>query len=232
MSLRFRIVFALACALLAALLCAVYAQHVQAETERTRSEALARYGGEVVSVVVAARNLSSGDEVAADDVETAEWVADLVPEGAFTDIDDVVGSRLSSSVPAGSVLCALHFEAEEGASQIPEGHVAISLSVSDRLGLPSEAGIGSRLLAYTISDGSASLIADDIELLSHDSSSQYGTQSVTLAVLPDQVASILSASSAGDLRLAVPADDVDAGSTGISTAPTSVPATAQEGNPS
>jgi pilus assembly protein CpaB len=36
------------------------------------------------------------------------------------------------------------------------------------------------------------------------------TQQVTIAVLPDDVAAVLGASASGDLRLVMPADDVEA----------------------
>ncbi len=233
MSVRFRVVFALACAVLAAMLCTVYAQHVQAETERERSEALERYGGETVNLVVATKNLSSGETVTKDEVTTKEWLSDLAPEGAKTDIDEVVGKRLTSAVASGSPLCSLAFEEPEGTAQVPDGHVALSLSSADRLGLPDGAATGARLLAYRMSDSGTSLISDDVRLLATGSEGQrYGSSSITLAVLPSQVADILAASASGNLRLVVPADDVDVQATGAATAPTSVAPTAQEGNPS
>ena len=51
MSVRFRVIFATACAVLAMIVCLNYSQHVQAEADRARSEVLARYGGEVVTLV-------------------------------------------------------------------------------------------------------------------------------------------------------------------------------------
>ena len=109
--------------------------------------------------------------------------------------------------------------------------MALSLALSDKIGLPAEAKAGSRLLAYRMSGGTATLISDDIELLSvPEQQSQLGTQSVTLAVAPSQVADVLAAGAQGDLRLAVPASDVSATGTVLTTAPSSVPTTAEEGN--
>ena len=81
MSMRFRIVFAAACALLAALLCAVYAQHVQAQTEQEHAEALERYGGETVKLVVATKDLAAGETVTKEDLAVKEWLSDSISQG-------------------------------------------------------------------------------------------------------------------------------------------------------
>lgn len=104
MSRRFRIVFASACALLSVMLCAVYAQHVQGEAERVRTEAMERYGGEVVSLVVASAPLEPGDVVSQSNVSTRDWLADLAPEGAVTKLDDVLGKEVSEPAPKGAPL--------------------------------------------------------------------------------------------------------------------------------
>ena len=57
MSLRFRVVFALSCAVLTLLAFTSYAGQVRAEAEKVRSDAIARYGGEVVSLVVTNRQI-------------------------------------------------------------------------------------------------------------------------------------------------------------------------------
>ena len=61
MTLRFRLIFATACAVLAIMLGAAYSDKVKADVERQRSDAIARYGGEVVGVVVTKDGLRPGD---------------------------------------------------------------------------------------------------------------------------------------------------------------------------
>ena len=63
MSLRFRVVFALSCAVLTLLAFTSYAGQVRAEAEKVRSDAIARYGGEVVSLVVTNRQIEAGETV-------------------------------------------------------------------------------------------------------------------------------------------------------------------------
>ena len=52
MTRRFRFALSGSCAVLAALLCALYGQHVHDEADRVRAEALERYGGEVVRALL------------------------------------------------------------------------------------------------------------------------------------------------------------------------------------
>ena len=139
---RFRIVFAAACALLAALLCAVYAQHVQAQTEQERAEALERYGGETVKLVVATKDLAAGETVTKEDLAVKEWLSDLAPAVAMTDMDDCIGRKVTSAVPKGTPLCSLQFAQGADAADVPSGHVALSLALSDKVGLPAEAKAG------------------------------------------------------------------------------------------
>ena len=68
MTLRFRLIFATACAVLAIMLGAAYSDKVKADVERQRSDAIARYGGEVVGVVVTKDGLRPGDVVEASNV--------------------------------------------------------------------------------------------------------------------------------------------------------------------
>ena len=91
-------------ALLCAMCLALYLTQVNGEVERARAEALARYGGEQLEVVVANRDIAAGEVVGDSMVDTKMWIADLLPEGAITERADVVGKKLGSSVLSGEVL--------------------------------------------------------------------------------------------------------------------------------
>ena len=104
MTLRFRLIFATACAVLAIMLGAAYSDKVKADVERQRSDAIARYGGEVVGVVVTKDGLRPGDVVEASDVGMRDWVAELVPEGALTGLNDVVGREVTCPVARNSIM--------------------------------------------------------------------------------------------------------------------------------
>ncbi len=223
MSLRFRLVFALSCAALAALLCVSYATTVRAEAEQLRADAIARYGGEVVGVVAAVHSLEPGDVIGAADVSLRDWVTDLVPEGAMTSLDGVLGKEVAVPVARNSPVTELTFRDETHMAEVPRGHVAISVPITDKLGVPRSIRQGSSLVAYGVGREASELLSADIEVLSAPAagSSASGLQ-LSLAVPADRVEKVLSASASGDLRLVVPARGVELAPEGEPAAPEAV----------
>ena len=231
MTRRFRFALSGSCAVLAALLCTLYGQHVHDEADRVRAEALERYGGEVVRLVVAPEGLEAGEVVDGRNVIERDWLADLAPDGAVVDLEEVMGDEVTIPAAAGAPLTALNFRDSEDAVEVPSGRVALSLPVSESLGLPPSAVAGTVLAAYRASDIGVSLVSADLQVLRTASeTSVVGARgsvvgargSVTVAVSPGAVASVLSASAEGTLRLALPADDVPDLSGGSGVAPTEV----------
>lgn len=221
MSLRFRIVFSGACAALAVMLCVLCADHAREEAEAARSEALERYGGETVTLVVASEGMEAGDVVGAADVSERDWVSDLAPEDAMTSLDDVVGRQLTVPVAAGAPLTGLNFREGEAMADIPSGHVAVSVPVTDKLGLSGSVASGSRVVAYEVGESASRLLTADVTVLCvpSDSGSVVRETQVSVAVPPDDVSAILTASASGDLRLVQPADDVESVGDGDVAAP-------------
>ena len=223
---RTRIATSAAFGVLAALLAAGGMESVRADAQRQRSELLERYGGEVASLVVARRELSAGTVVGEGDIEQRDWLSDLAPEGAFTSTSEVVGARLTSAVAKGAPLTEVDTAQTEGALEVPEGRVAVTVRLSDRAGAPAEVANGARVLVYEARDSSVQLLCDDAVALvaSAGGTSAAGDRTLTLAVSPDDVASVLAASGAGSLRVALPADDVEGDASGGTAAPSSVAA--------
>ena len=226
MSRRFRLVISGAFALLAIVLCAAYAQHVREEAESVRADALARYGGEVVSLVVADDAIEEGDVIDSSNVSVREWLADLAPAGAVTSVDDVIGSQVTIPVAAGAPLTSLNFRAKSQMVSVPSGHVALSLPVTDKLGLASSVTAGTPLCAYRVDEGGAEVISTDIEVLVApvERTGISSASTITIAVPSSDVPGMLSASAEGSLRLVVPADDVEAVVEGVVAAPSVVSA--------
>lgn len=212
MGLKLRVAIAVACAALAALSFHSYANEVRAEADKVRSEAIAQYGGEVVELVVATKALEAGDVVEASDVKVREWLVDLAPSGAKTDIDDVVGKTVSVPAAKGAPLTTLNFRDANKTADVPSGYVAVAIPVSDKLGVSTEVASGSKVVAYRVTSEGSELVAADAQVLTSPGTTSAATTSakpMTLAVLPDDVSGVLAASSAGELRLVLPADDVD-----------------------
>ena len=202
------------CGVLAAVMAVGYADVARAEVEAERAQVLERYGGEVASLVVAREGLKAGEVVAEGDVEVREWLVDLAPEGALENLDDVVGLRLSSNVAAGTPLSEVCFASEDGALEVPEGMVAISVKPTDKTGVTADIAAGTRLLAYEVDkEGATRLLSSEVSVIAAGAAGAQGGSAgvLALACAPEDVAQVLSASAAGTLRLVVPAADVDLG---------------------
>lgn len=206
---RTRVAISSGCAVLAAMVCLAYTAHVNDEAERTRTEAMRRYGGEVVSLVVATRGMEAGEVVTMADVEVRDWLASLAPDGAQTSLDDVVGLEVSVPVCSGAPLTALNFRDPTQAFEIPSGHVAVSIPITEKLGVTYGIAAGTHVVTYRATDGGAQLIGGDATVLAAPGgTSAVGRGSLTIAVRAEDVPDVLTASTTGDLRIVCPAEDV------------------------
>ena len=221
MSRRFKIVLSGAFAVLAIVLCLAYGESVRAEEESRRQETLTRYGGEVVSLVVATSQLEEGQVISAGDVAKRDWVSDLVPEGAITNLDDVVGKKVTVAVASGAPLTQLNLRETGAAVEVPSGMIAVSVPLTDKLGVGEGVVAGDRLVAYRVADGTATVLAREATVLSLPEGAKTlasGSQAMTIALAPEDVSSVLAASTEGSLRFGLPASDVQ----GVPAAPTKV----------
>lgn len=208
MSLRFRVVLSSACALLAVMACLAYASGVREEAERVRAEVLERYGGEVVTLVVASTRLEPGDVVSQSNVSTREWVADLAPEGAVVSLADALGREVGVATEKGAPLTQLTFRSSSDLADVPDGHVALSIPLTDKLGVPRGIGQGATLVAYAVTNEGTRLVSGEMTVLAAPVATALGSGGqLTLSLLPDDVAAVLTASASGDLRLVMPAGE-------------------------
>lgn len=222
---RFKIVLSAAFAVLAIVLCLAYGESVRAEEKSRRQETLARYGGEVVELVVATTELEEGQVVSAGDVARRDWVSDLVPEGAITNLDDAVGKKVMVAIASGSPLTQLNFRETGMAVDVPSGTIAVSLPMGEKLGVGEGVSAGSRLVAYRVADGVATVLAKAVTVLSIPEGAKAlssGSQAMTVALDPGDVSAVLAASTEGSLRFGLPADDVKGVDAGVPAAPTKV----------
>lgn len=206
---RLRLAVAGTTAMLAAVACVLYGQQVREEAQRVRAEALERYGGEVVSLVVATEPLEVGDVVDRRNVAEREWLVDLAPAGAVRGLDSVLGTEVTVPVAEGAPLTSLNFRDAEDALEVPEGLVAISVPLSNDLALPRSVEVGSELAAYAVTEDGVRLVSKSLQVIGAPSE-QTGLLSggeLTVAVAPQDVAALLSASDSGALRLALPSDE-------------------------
>lgn len=210
LSRRFRLLLAVTCGVLACMLCLLYGRQKEAEAQRVRTEALERYGGELVSLVVATTSLQEGDIISRSNVRVQDWISDLAPADAITNLDEVLGQQVQVALSGGMPLTRLTFSSTAELLDIPSGYVALSLPLHDKLGLPSALSRGTKLAAYEIGETSALLISSDIQLLQELKEISAKAQ-VVLAVHPEYVSDLLAAGAKTSLRLVIPSDDVELG---------------------
>lgn len=211
MSTRFRVVLSAACALLGVMSCLAYASSVRDEAQRVRSDVLERFGGELTQLVVADQTIEAGEVITERNVRVRDWVSDLAPVDAVMSLDEVLGKEVRVPVAKGVPITSLAFREESEVSEVPSGRVAVSVPVTDKLGLSRGVTRGAKVSAYAVSSDGPYLLAADIEVLSElaASTGMAATQQITIAVLPENVADVLGASASGELRLVIPANDVE-----------------------
>ena len=202
MTRRVRLALAAAFSLLTLVLCLAYGQQVRADADRERAEALERYGGEVTKVVVAGQALEVGDVVSRQNVVERDWVSDLVPKGSYVSLDEVVGRQVTVPASEGSPVTQLNFREAATSADVPDGYVAASVPFGEKLGLPSDIGVGTRVVAFRVREAcesTPSQMKQNLEKLWDE---------VKVLTEPQAVAELLVAGGEGSLRLIVPAEGV------------------------
>lgn len=207
---RFRLALSGACAILAASICMLYGQEVRAEAEQERSEALTRFGGDTVGLVVANEALEVGDVVGRQNVGVRDWASSLVPDGSITSMDDCAGKVVTVPLAKGAPVTELNFRASEDAIEVPAGYIALQVLMTEKLGLPSSVSVGSRLVAYEVSDEGTKVICSDAQTLSVPVASAGASRpQVSIAARPGDVSALLRASAEGSLRLVLPSSETE-----------------------
>jgi pilus assembly protein CpaB len=188
------------------------------------------------TVVLASRDLPVGHRIAAEDVRTVEWPADLVPSGYNSQTADVVGRGLITAVRTNEPLLASKI-AEPGSGAglpivIPEGQRAMSIPVDQVVGVAGFATVGTRVdVLLTIqppgqNETVTQIILQNLTVLSTGQVYQRDERGepitvnvVTLMVSPEQAERLSLATSQGRIQLALRnmLDIEDATTAGIRT---------------
>lgn len=200
--LRLLVSFALSCIVL---LCFYgYGNEIKKEQETLRKETMSKYGGEVISVVVAKRDLKPGDVIDESNVEYTDWVLDLLPQEACTNIESCFGKVLGMGQVKGLVLTEGHFQPQNNRLEVPKGYVAVSLPVNDKLGLSLDVADKTPVVAYRVQNDRSSLAFTDLLVLQIDRAQKI----VVLGVRSKDVPGLLEISAVQGLRLVVPSEEL------------------------
>src|ERR671914_197182 len=173
-------------------------------------------------VVVARANLALGTELRAEDLVASPWPEGSIPEGAFSDVSQIVGRGLIASVVTHEPILPGKLASKEAGSGlppiIPAGKRAMSVRVNEVIGVAGYVLPGTRVdIVATQSptnkaeDMTSKVVLSNVEVLTagtrleHDSKENKPMQVtvVTLLVTPDEAERLTLASTEGKIQLAL-----------------------------
>lgn len=202
----------LVCGVVCGLICAVcvflYTEMVYAEADSKRTEALQRYGGEQVEILVATKTIHPGETLDPSNCTTTTWLSDLLPEGALMNIDETAGKQATSLILQGEVVSSSRFDNETKELDIPAGSVAIALPAQDVQAVGGSITVGSKVDVYATGTKTTCL-GRDLEVLAtsagtEESSTRSKITWVTLAVDPEKTQEFVAASQSMDIYFTLP----------------------------
>jgi pilus assembly protein CpaB len=205
MSSRKRIIISIICAALSVALVASYATSVRGQASAAREDALRRYGGETVKVCVTTRTVERGEEFSERNVDTKDWLVDLLPEGALQQTGQVLGKAAASRISSNTPICDVDVDAQTQTLDVPEGMSAISVPCTPQSAVGGSLAPGSDVDVYLVDSGSARLLCPRVRVLQVSPSSSNSW--VTIAVDPDRVEALIAASSLQNLYFVLPSED-------------------------
>ena len=208
-------IIAVACGLVCAACVMAFMVHVRGEADAARSEALARFGGEQVEACVATRDIVAGERVDFSAVETKLWVADLLPDYAVRSSSDIVGKTATSDVFKGEVFVQGRFEAGHDAIEVPKGKQAVSVPARAVQAVGGAIRPGMSVDIYSSGDSTTAVLEQNVSVLDTSMGSSGVLASgengwITLAVDPERVQELISASNRTTLYFTLPGAPFDA----------------------
>ncbi|MDO4501805.1 MAG: Flp pilus assembly protein CpaB [Coriobacteriia bacterium] len=209
------LVLSVICGILCAGCVFLYTYGVKTDADQARAEVLERYGGEQMEACVATRDIAPGETIDERAVERKLWIADLLPEGAVTKVEDAVGQKASSSILAGEVVSTKRFGQESALLDVPQGLVAVSVPAKEVQAIGGAVMPGMRVHLYATGNTSTSRVGTDVlvlatsrSVLSSDQGSSSGAVTwVTVAVEPEDVRELVSVANKEQLYFALPGND-------------------------
>lgn len=210
-------ILSVVCAVAAALAVFAYTASVRSEAATARESAIERYGGEQVEVLVASEDIPVGTEVGESNTAMEEWLVDMLPDGEVaTSLEELEGQVAQVDIKANEPLLAERVGSGTSRISVPEGLSAVTVSSDDVLAVGGAIKEGSFVDVYVeTSEGGVSLLGEQILVL-ETSAADGGSDDdevawVTLAVTPESVSELITASTEGTIHFALPGIEADGG---------------------
>ena len=209
---RKQLVIAALCSVVAVLAVFAYTASIGSEAQRSRQAAIAAYGGEQATVMVASATLQAGHEISDSDIVSATWLTDLLPQSEVaTSADQAVGLVVEEEIKEGEVIVLDRIGEGNARINVPNGLEAVSIASDDVLAVGGAIRAGSFVDVYAeTSSETVTLLGEGILVLETSAVVEEGDSSeavtwVTLAVTPESVSDLISASAKGTIHLVLPA---------------------------
>jgi pilus assembly protein CpaB len=217
-----RILIALLCGAAAALALSLSVNSALAQAAASRETTLAAFGGEQVDVFVASRDIAVGETLDESNVALTRWLAALLPQGALTRADEVLGKTAQVSLLKNEPVAQAKLGAVNKALSVPDGFCALSVPSQDVLAVGGAIGVGSIVDVYANGAAGVTLLASDVLVLATNNKAQsasgeadsggfFGSSTskaalswVTLAVPPERVSEFLAAAQGKNLSFVLP----------------------------
>jgi len=194
---------------------------ITTSAERDNRILFEKYGGDIVEVCVATKDIKAGELIAEKEIETKSWVASLLPEKAVLGRNRLAirNKRASEYIVKGEPISLLRVKDDANRlDEIPERYTAITLQTDPVRALGGQAKTG---MYVTLLDTSAvdrtSILAEHVEVLasstesgSKRSGTLIGSSStpditwITLSIPDGFVAQVAAASSANAIYIVMP----------------------------
>ncbi len=202
------IVAGIACGIVCAVCVFSYAQMVRGEADSARAEAMERYGGEQVEVLVATKDIYPGETLDSSNSTVRTWLSDLLPDECVSSLSDVKGLQVASMIVKGEAVTKHRFDAGSTSIDVPEGCVALSVSAQDVQAVGGSLKAGSLVDVYATGT-QTSRIGQNILVLATNVENADSTKTkvswVTLAVPAEQSQEFVTASQSMDIYFVLPA---------------------------
>lgn len=190
--------------------------------ERPIGFAAAQTTLETTQVVVAARPLEPGSALGPDDVKLVRWPADALPEGSFTDTEELLGRGLVRAVSPNQAILESEL-AGPGSGlglslSIPEGMRAVSVKVDEVVGVAGFVLPGTRVDVVSIftppggarQDPVSRVILQNVPTLAAGQTTTTDEDGepltvtvITLMVVPEDAEKLALAATQGRIQLAL-----------------------------
>lgn len=201
------IIAGVACGIVCVVCVLMYASLVQGEADAARAEAMERYGGEQVDVLVASKDIYPGESLNSSNTTTQTWLSDLLPDGCMTDLSQADGLQATSLIIEGEVVCSRRFQTGASELEVPEGCAALSVPAKDVQAVGGALTSGSLVDVYAVGT-STTRIGEKILVLATsaegDGTTQGSVSWVTLAVPVDQSQEFVTASQSMSIYFVLP----------------------------